>query len=162
MPTYNFDAVETAEAPRTVEAGDYIAKITHIDLATSSKGTEGIKVGLRLERLVDGDRVDRDWSDTWWLTPRTAPYVKARIVTITGAEPTGNFDFDRLVGLRTIAVLRKKQNAESGATYLEVVGYNPLPTAERDPLMAATSAVKDTFGDGVTPADDIPFSPSIA
>lgn len=158
MPTYNFDAVETAEAPRTVEAGDYIAKITHIDLATSSKGTEGIKVSLRLERLVDGDRVDRDWSDTWWLTPRTAPYVKARIVTITGTEPTGDFNFNRLVGLRTIAVLRKKQNAESGATYLEVVGYNPLPTAERDPLMAASSAVQDAFpGSAPTDVDEIPF-----
>lgn len=155
---YNFDGVPVATGGGDLEPGNYIAKITDVEDVTSQTGTAGVRLRLRLERLAEGGpAVDRTWSATWWLTPNTAPYVKGHIVTITGQEPRGDFNFRKLVGLRTIAVIRRKPNRD-GELYPEVVGYNPLPSTEQDPLMAAAASVAaPAVGPGNAADDDIPF-----
>lgn len=163
MPTYDFDGVEAAEAAPQLEPGDYVAKVIGVEDTTSQGGTPGVKLRLRLERTTAGDAVNREWSDTWWLTAKTAPYNAGRILTLTGAAPGKGFDFQRLVGKRAIAVLRRKTNESSGKEYLDVVGYNKLPDSEQDPLAAAAAATQAAFpgSSQIGPAnandDDIPF-----
>jgi hypothetical protein len=129
--------------------------ITVIEEEFLENTDERMKIKLRME-AIGGDEEGGRISDTWTITPKSAPYILGQIEAFGVELPSDEFEWVPLVGKNCKVVVRKEKGYKDPSKEFSVVkAYERLA---RDDLSKVKSEFDAEEIPGATGVDeDIPF-----